>query len=160
MGELGSIPEFGRSPGEENSYPLTFSCLKSSKDRGAWQATVHGIAKSQTVLNDFHFSYQFSVKQLIFQMSILRFPFLSFSVPSLHGCTGFLKLWQASTCYSLTAIYRLLIAEASHCSGFSFSGTQTPEDSSLQASVVVARGLNSCGSQTLEHRLSSCGTGV
>ena len=117
-------------------------------------------SQSQTGLNDFHFSYQFSVKQLIFQMSILRFPFLSFSIPSLHGCTGFLKLWQASTCYSLTAIYRLLIAEASHCSGFSCSGTQTPEDSSLRASVVVARGLNSCGSQTLEHRLSSCGTGV
>ena len=47
-GDLGSIPGLRRSPGEENSYPLTYSCLKSSMDRGAWQATVHGIAKSHT----------------------------------------------------------------------------------------------------------------
>ena len=152
MGDLGSIPEFGRSPGEENSYPLTFSCLKSSMDRGAWQATVHGIAKSQTGLSDFHFSYQFSVKQLIFQVSTPRFPFLSFSVPSLHGCTGFLKLWQPSPCYSLAAIYRLLIAVASPVLEHSLQ--------SLRASVIVAHGLNSCGSQTLEHKLSSCGTGA
>ena len=70
-------------------------------------------SQSQTRLRDFHFNYQFNVKQLIFQVSTLRFPFLSFSVPSLHGCIGFLKLWQASTCYSLAAIYRLLIAVAS-----------------------------------------------
>ena len=41
-----SIPELGRSPGEENSYPLQHSCLENSMDRGAWQATVHGVAES------------------------------------------------------------------------------------------------------------------
>ena len=39
-GVLGLIPELGRSPGEENDYPLQFSCLENSMDRGAWQATV------------------------------------------------------------------------------------------------------------------------
>ena len=37
-----------RSPGEENGYPLWYSCLENSMDRGAWQATVHKVAKSQT----------------------------------------------------------------------------------------------------------------
>ena len=45
-GDLGSIPGSGRSPGEGNSYPLQYSCLENSMDRGAWQATVHGVAKS------------------------------------------------------------------------------------------------------------------
>ena len=41
LGEPGSIPGLGRSPGEENGYPLQCSCLENSIDRGAWQAIVH-----------------------------------------------------------------------------------------------------------------------
>ena len=55
MGDLGLIPGLGRSPGEENGYPLQYSCLENSKDRGAWQVTVHGVTKSQTRLSDFLF---------------------------------------------------------------------------------------------------------
>ena len=47
-GDLGSIPGWGRSPGEGNSNLLQCSCLENSMDRGAGQATVHGIAKSWT----------------------------------------------------------------------------------------------------------------
>ena len=54
-GDPGSIPESGRSPGEGNGSPLQYSCLENPMDRGAWQATVHGVAKSQTRLNDFTF---------------------------------------------------------------------------------------------------------
>ena len=50
--DLGSIPGSGRSPGEGNGNPLQCFCLGNSMDRGAWWATVHGIAKSQTQLND------------------------------------------------------------------------------------------------------------
>ena len=39
-------------PGEENGYPLQYSCLENSVDRGAWRAAVHGVAKSQTWLSD------------------------------------------------------------------------------------------------------------
>ena len=46
-GDLGSIPEWGRSPGRGNGNPLQYSCLKNPMDRGAWWATVHGIDKSQ-----------------------------------------------------------------------------------------------------------------
>ena len=47
-GDLGLIPGLGSSPGEGNGNPLQYSCLEKSMDGGAWQATVHGIAKSQT----------------------------------------------------------------------------------------------------------------
>ena len=48
IGDLGSIPGSGRSPGQRNSYPLQYSCLENSMDRGTWQAVVHGVAKSLT----------------------------------------------------------------------------------------------------------------
>ena len=38
----GLIPGLGRSPGGRNGYPLQYSCLENSMDKGAWQATVHG----------------------------------------------------------------------------------------------------------------------
>ena len=41
----GSIPELGRSPGERNGNPLHYSCLENPMDRGAWQATVHGVLR-------------------------------------------------------------------------------------------------------------------
>ena len=47
-GDTGLIPGLGRSPGEGNGNPLQDSCLENSTHRGAWQATVHGAAKSQT----------------------------------------------------------------------------------------------------------------
>ena len=51
-GNWGSIPGSGRSPGEENGYPFQYSCLENFMDKGAWWATVHGVAKSQTRLSD------------------------------------------------------------------------------------------------------------
>ena len=45
-GDLGLIPRSGRSPGEENGYPLQYSCLENCMDRGAWWATLHGVAES------------------------------------------------------------------------------------------------------------------
>ena len=46
--DLGSIPGLGRPPGEGNNYPLQYSGLEKSMGRGAWQAAVRGVAKSQT----------------------------------------------------------------------------------------------------------------
>ena len=51
-GDLGSIPGLERSPGKGNGYPLRYSCLENLTDRGAWQAKVHGVAKSHTRLSD------------------------------------------------------------------------------------------------------------
>ena len=43
----GSIPRLGRFPEEGNGNPLQYTCLENSMDRGAWRATVHGVAKSR-----------------------------------------------------------------------------------------------------------------
>ena len=51
------LPGSGRFPGEGNSNPLQHSCLENSMDRGVWHATVHGVAKSQTRLSNFHFTF-------------------------------------------------------------------------------------------------------
>ena len=48
--DAGSIPGLGRSPGEGNGNPFRYSCPENPMDRGAWQATVHSIAKSQAWL--------------------------------------------------------------------------------------------------------------
>ena len=50
-GNLGPIPEMGRSPGEGNGNPLQYSCLGNPIDRGAWRSTVHGVPKSKTQLS-------------------------------------------------------------------------------------------------------------
>ena len=56
VGDLGSIPGSGRSPGEGNGNTLQYSYLENPMDGGAWQATVHGVSKSRTRLSDFTFS--------------------------------------------------------------------------------------------------------
>ena len=48
--DAGLIPGSGRSHGEGNGHPFQYSCLENPMDRGAWQATVHGAAKSWTQL--------------------------------------------------------------------------------------------------------------
>ena len=48
-GDLGSIPESGRSPGEGNGYPLQYSCLGNPMDKGAWYAIVLGVTKESDI---------------------------------------------------------------------------------------------------------------
>ena len=51
-GDAVSTPGLGRSPGVENGNPLQYSCLGNRMDRGAWQTTVQGVAKSWTPVRD------------------------------------------------------------------------------------------------------------
>ena len=48
VGDLGSIPGLGSSPGEGKGYPVQYSHVENPMDRGTWQATVHEVAKSRT----------------------------------------------------------------------------------------------------------------
>ena len=52
-----STPGLGRSLGEEHGYPLQYSCLENPMDRGAWQATVHGVTKSDWDTNKHKFVF-------------------------------------------------------------------------------------------------------
>ena len=58
-GDPGSVPGLGRYPGEGSGYPLQYSCLENSMDRGAWWATVQQAAKSghNWVTNTFTLSF-------------------------------------------------------------------------------------------------------
>ena len=51
-GDLASIPGLGRPSGEGNGNPRQYSCLENPMDEGAWQTTVHEVAKSRTQLSD------------------------------------------------------------------------------------------------------------
>ena len=74
------IPGLGRSPGKGTGYPLHYSCLENSMDRGAWQPTVHGVSKSQTRLSDFTFTFHFHAweKEMATHSSVLawRIPWM------------------------------------------------------------------------------------
>ena len=55
VGDLGSVPELGRSPGEGNGYQLQYSYLENYMDKGAWWDTVHGVATSWALLSDYYY---------------------------------------------------------------------------------------------------------
>ena len=57
VGDQSLIPRLGRFSGERNGKPHQYSCLENTMDIGAWRATVHGVAKSQTRLRDEHFHF-------------------------------------------------------------------------------------------------------
>ena len=61
-GDLSSLPGLGRSPGEGNENPLQYCCLENPVDGGAWWATVHRVAKSQTWLSDFTFTFLYNIR--------------------------------------------------------------------------------------------------
>ena len=52
IGDPSSVPELGRSSEEGNGNPLQYSCLDNPMDRGAWQATVHGVRKNWTQMSN------------------------------------------------------------------------------------------------------------
>ena len=64
-GDLDSIPGSGRSPREGNGNPLQYSYWENSMDRGAWQAMVHGVAKSQTQLKRLSMHALYNIKEYL-----------------------------------------------------------------------------------------------
>ena len=72
-GDPGSGSGWGRYPAEGNGYPIQYSCLENSMDRGASKATVHGVDKSRTRLSDFTFTFHFHAleKEMATHSSVL-----------------------------------------------------------------------------------------
>ena len=94
VGDLGSIPGSGRSPGEGNGNPLLYSCLGNPMGGEAWWGTVHRVAKSQTRLNDFTFTF---FHFLIFTCKCLSAEDLSWQYPSIVTLGGpFLQAYHFS----------------------------------------------------------------
>ena len=61
VGDPGSSPGLGRSPGEGNSNPLQYYCLENPMERGAWKAAVYGVTKCQIRLSDFTSLHDYSL---------------------------------------------------------------------------------------------------
>ena len=59
VGNPGSIPGLGGTPGEGNGNPLQYTCLENPMDGGAWSAAVHGVSNSRTRLSNFTFPFHF-----------------------------------------------------------------------------------------------------
>ena len=94
VGDPGLIPGLGRSPGEGSNYSLQYSCLENSKDREAWQATVHGVAKSQTQLKDF-FSGDWRCQIGSLKCEVRGMPKAEASEEALVNCLGdILRTWK------------------------------------------------------------------
>ena len=81
VGDLGSIPGLGRSPGEENGNPLQYSCLENPMDRGAWWAILHRVAKSRTRLSDFTFWFSVNLALFSFLPFCIVLKFTSWQTP-------------------------------------------------------------------------------
>ena len=118
-GDLGSIPGSGRSPGEGHGNSILYSCLENPMDRGAWQATVHGVEKSQTRLSDF--------TSLYFILAALSFCHCTgFSLVSVSGdysllpCSGFSPRWLLLLWRTVIVSHRLSCLAA--CRIFSDQG--------------------------------------
>ena len=90
-GDVDSVPAWGRPPGGGNSNPLQYSCLGNPMDRGAWQATVRGVSKSQTRLSR-HTRYFWGLLSLppsnIWIPNMIYNRYLVTSVPSLSSVTS------------------------------------------------------------------------
>ena len=86
-GDPGSVPGLGRSPGEGNGNPLQYTCLENPMDGGAWWATVHGVAKSRTRLNNFTL--------FCFTLYIKMFPNTTPYKVLLKNCTGKFKCFRS-----------------------------------------------------------------
>ena len=94
--------------GEGNGTPLQYSCLENPMDVGAWQAVVHGVAKSQTQLNDFTFTFHFHAleKEMATHSSVL-----AWRIPGIAEPGGLLSLGSQSR----TQLKRLSRNSSSKC---------------------------------------------
>ena len=74
------------APGEGNGTPLQYSCLENPMDRGAWEAAVHGVAKSRAQLSNFTFTFHFHAleKEMATHSSVLAWRIPGMGEPS--GC--------------------------------------------------------------------------
>ena len=77
VGDPGSTPGLGRSPGEENDNPLQYCNLENPMDRVVWWATVHGVTKSWTWLSDFTILLIYSLSVIVFLDHLCYFLFLN-----------------------------------------------------------------------------------
>ena len=118
-GDLGSIPGLGRSPGEGNGNPLQYSCPENPMDGGAWWATVHGVAKSQTRLSDFTSPIHLTMKKWLMHESIQGSHSTSdyeCELQSRKACYSFSRKYGDNHIYFACMLSRSVMSRSLDCS--------------------------------------------
>ena len=129
---------WGSLSGEGNGSPLQYSCLEHSTDRGTWQATVHGISKSQTWLSDSHTHKHMFLNQVVTgQLSpvALKSPLQAWAMAAM------LKLQPSLSCETISSIpadMRRLWSSNPLCLPASFPGFE-PLTSTLWVSQIIVK---------------------
>ena len=126
-GDLGSIPGLGRFPGEGKGYPLQYLGLENSTDRGAWRATVHGVAESRPQLSDREHTSPSQALEFVLFHQDLDFDMIDSPGPSSPSFLGFFFFWlcwiyvlvQAFSSCREQGLLSSFGAWPSPCSGFS-----------------------------------------
>ena len=102
-GDPGSIPVWGRSPGEGSGNPLQYSCLENSMERGTWWAIVHGGAKSWTRWSDWHFHF----------FTLMAPVCKAFAAPHMYDNSVFLgKYWKTYSDKPGRQCYRIYVIKS------------------------------------------------
>ena len=117
VGDLGLIPGSGRSPGEENGNLLQYSCVENAKDRGAWRATVYGVAKSRTRLSNFHFTSSLQICVCVCVCVYTKLYEMIWSLTELFRATYNKAQWRTEVegTSSGNALYKPRGCQCSHC---------------------------------------------
>ena len=124
MGDPGSVPGWGRSPGTGNGNPLQYSCLENPMDRGAWWAAVHGVEKSWRQLFSLFSFHLKAESERVTLLSLLASysPFLSqLWLPHLFCCCCF-----SCSFYELTSFLTLLLKTQPRAMWSVLNGKETP----------------------------------
>ena len=144
----GSIPGLGRSPGEGTGNPLQYSCLENFTDRGAWWATIPGVAKSQTWLNE----PTCPVPYLRFSPAVLQLAVIHTSVhihpsrspnsscPSHNSITG--EFLSQRMIWSISILLKITVAGDRNRQGSCarLTTVQTKDDGNLMSITVTLDG--------------------
>ena len=138
VGDPGSIPGSGRSPGEGNLNPLQYSCLENPMAGGAWWATVHGVAKNQTWLSNFIFTFTFNLSLVQFNHSVMSDSLRSHEPQhDRHPCSKPTPRVYSNSCPLSRWCHLILLSSVNH---FSSCPQSFPVSGSFQMSQLFASG--------------------
>ena len=148
----GSILGSGRSPGEGNSNPLQYFCLENPTDRGAWQATVHGVSKSWTWLSNVTFFLRVGKVIILHKLPLHKslLSVLGLHHESLPETVLWSRYWSKNY-LSLASFHPLFFDSSVH---FVLLDPQTTNESAIISIINSSNGISFKVSQSFPAKIS------